>query len=110
MQKMLTSIKGSHEICYQMLANTQQDISRGTFQKFLSWFDENIYKKTITVKEETLYLHQIDIKWEFDFWEQFRKTMTFSESLMEMCENRSGLCLAFCPLLAEYVESKWLDI
>lgn len=53
-----------------------------------------------------LYVHRIDIKCKFGFWEQFRKTMTFSESLMEMCENRNGLCLASCPLLAKYVESK----
>lgn len=66
--------------------------------------------QTISVKEETLYLHQIDIKCKFDFWEQFRKTMTFSESLMEMFENKNGPCLPFCPLLQEYVESKWIDV
>lgn len=58
--------------------------------------------QTVNIKEETLYLHQIDIKCKFDFWEQLRKTMTFSGSLMEMCENKNGLCLPFCPLLQKY--------
>lgn len=36
--------------------------------------------------------------------------MTFSESFMEISENRNGLCLTVCPVLPKYVESKWLDV
>lgn len=36
--------------------------------------------------------------------------MTFSESLMEICENRNGLCLAVCSVLPKHVEKKWLEV